>query len=82
MKIITGSEFLKTAKPVAGDEVRFIAEDGSEMFQVQIGADKRSLVIRAVDNCKVGKILYSHRLAIEPNVSNQITVRTTPYADQ
>ncbi len=79
MKIISGSEFLKTATPVKGDEVRFIAEDGQEMFQVRIGDDGRSIEIRAVDCCKVGKILYSHRLTVSPNVANQNTVSVHPY---
>jgi hypothetical protein len=52
------------------------AEDGRQMFEVCIGKDERSLIIRGINTCKIGDTLYSAYLQVEPQAANSIAVRT------
>lgn len=54
----------------------FYAEDGRQMFEVCVGKDGRSLIIRGINTCKVGDKLYSAYLQVEPQAANSIAVRT------
>lgn len=56
--------------------VAFIAEDDRQMFEVYVGKDGRSLIIRGINTCKVDGKLYSAYLQVEPSAANSITVRT------
>jgi len=79
MKIQTGMTIMQNVKPVDGDRVVFVAEDGREMFEVCAGKDGRSLEIRSPAHCKVGGVLYSNSLIVEPNCANSITISTRKY---
>lgn len=81
MKIQSGHPLVGDVARVVGKSVRFVCDDDRVMFEVHVGTDGKSIEIRAVENCKVGGILYSSRLLIEPNVSNSITVSVARYDD-
>lgn len=79
MKLETGHPVTGDAKPIDGQIVRFIAEDGRCMFEVSVNKDGRSIEVRAVELYKVKDRLYEARIMIEPHVSNSITIRTPRY---
>lgn len=61
------------------DVIAFLTDDGRTMFEVGIGADGRSLDVRAVDCCHVGGVVYDTRLVVHPECANSITIATKPY---
>ena len=79
MRIESGHPMTKDVAEVAGDSVRFVADDGRTMFEVRAGKDGKSLEVRGVDNAKVNGVLYATALCVIPNVTNSITVAAIPY---
>lgn len=63
---------------ITNNRVEIRAEDGGCMFAITPRDDGSSIEVNAVDNCKVGKIRHSIQLAVEPQVSNVVIVRTVP----
>lgn len=64
---------------VGDDSVYFQNEDGRAMFEVRVGKDGRSIEVRGVETCKVGGVLYTEQLSIEPRSTNVVMVRTLPW---
>lgn len=65
------------------DSVRFIAEDGremfEEMFEVRIGKDGHTLEIHAVSCCRVDGILYEDRFVILPTGAKSVEIKAQVY---
>lgn len=64
---------------VPGRFVRFVTEDGRCMFEVGADDSGRGIEVRGVEVCKVGGVVYSESLSVEPNSSNGVTIRTKEY---
>lgn len=80
MHIETGHPVTADRAVVDASRVRFLIDDRC-MFEVSIGDDGRSIEVRAVEMVKVDGRVYAAKLAVEPNVSNSVTIRTTEYQD-
>lgn len=81
LKIETGHPVSGDVKPVEGNRIRFVAEDGQTMFEVTAGKDGRSIEVRAVDTCRVDGVLYNGIIEIHPLCGNSIEIRTQKYQD-
>lgn len=79
LHIETGHPITKNVQTLPVNGVRFVTDNGRTMFEVHIGQDGRSIEVRGVDFAKVGDMLYDSKLAVCPNASSSITVRTVPY---
>ena len=78
----TGLEMLNNVQAIDGDIIRFIAEDGREMFEVRAGQDGISIEVRAVQNCRVGGELMDDTIVIRPICSNSIRISVPKYSDK
>lgn len=63
---------------IANARVQIRAEDGRCMFAITPLDDGSSIEVRTVEDCRVGRVRYSGRLAVEPKVSNVVIVRSLP----
>ena len=79
LHIETGHYSTKDVQTLPANSVRFVTDNGKTMFEVHIGQDGQSIEVRAVVFVKVDDTLYGSRLAVCPNASNSITVRTVTY---
>lgn len=79
MKLSIDGSFGEPAQELDTDRIKFIAEDGRQMFEVVIGKDGVSFEVRGTSTCKVNGELYCERLSVEPNSSNAITIRAKKY---
>jgi hypothetical protein len=75
----TGHPVMNNERVIEGDSIRFVTEDGRDMFEVAIGSDGSSLEVRAVDACKVDGELHAGVLEIRPKVANAVVLRTPRY---
>lgn len=65
---------------ITNARVEIRAEDGGCMFAITPLDDGSSIEVRAVQDCEVGGVRYTGRLAVEPQVSNVVIVRSLPDA--
>lgn len=79
MKLSIGGSFGEPAQELDTDRVKFIAEDGQQMFEIVIGKDGHSFEVRGISTCKVNGELYSEHLSVEPNCSNCMVIRAKKY---
>lgn len=78
MKIVAGGIYGTAPVEVEGESVRFVAEDGREMFEILLGKDGHSIEVRGVTSCKVDGVLYHEHLAIHPRAANNVIISATP----
>lgn len=64
------------------DRVRFVAEDGRDMFEVKIGDDGISIEVRGINSTRVEGVLYREQFNIQPNSSNCVTIRAKKYDER
>lgn len=78
-----GSELLGNRKTLDLEvsSIKFVTDSGQTMFEVGYGTDGKSIEIRGVDSCKVGRVIYGSALEIRPNVSNSITVSVRRFGE-
>jgi hypothetical protein len=68
-----------TPVPIEGDAVRFIADDGSPVFEVRVAKDGKSIDVRAVVNAKIEGVLHAARLLVAAEASNSLNIRVPTY---
>jgi ABC-type glucose/galactose transport system permease subunit len=79
LKIASGNELRDGQTIYDFDRIRFVAEDGRDMFEVITKENGTSLEIRAVNACMVGGVQYDSSLLVVPCVSNSIIVSVQEY---
>jgi acyl-CoA thioesterase len=77
---------IETGHPVTADVVkldaqfvRFVTDNGRCMFEVHACRDGRSIEVRCVETTKVDGVIYNNLMAVEPDSSNGVTIRTRLY---
>lgn len=73
--------FVKGFTECDGDRVRFVAEDGRDMFDIEVGEDGRSIIVSGISTFIVQGRIYTAQLEIKPHVSNSITVSAAEYKE-
>lgn len=79
LRIESGCRIMGDVKPVDGDSVRFVTEDGRTMFEVGINKDGRSIEVRGVEVTKHEGELYDCWLSVSPRTANTVIIRTEKY---
>jgi hypothetical protein len=77
----TGHPVSADVAQVAGDQIRFVNQDGRCLFEIRIQDDQASIEVRAVDTHRAGNKINDNVLVIEPKSCNCITLSSACLLD-